>query len=497
MPQNKKFNNLNDEILIRKKKLDNIRKKGIPFPNNFRKKNISNELHIKYCDKSIEELKKLYINVSIAGRIVAKRVIGKASFAVLQDSGGRIQIYVSYNSLKKDLYEKEFKTFDLSDILGVNGILFKTKTGELTVHCYEIYLLTKALRPLPNKFHGLTNQETRYRQRYLDLISNDSSRNTFIIRSKIFTEIRKFMSKQNFIEVETPLMQTIPGGATARPFVTHHNALNIDLYLRIAPELYLKRLIIGGFERIFEINRSFRNENLSTHHNPEFTMMELYIAYSDYHELMELIEDLFNILSQTILGSSIVCYGKQKFDFSKPFDKMTMKEAICKYYPEIKINDLDCINKISVIAKSIDIKIDNNCGLGYIQCEIFEKIVEKKLIQPVFITEYPTEVSPLARHKDDNPFVTERFEFFINGHEIANGFSELNDSEEQAKRFAVQSIKKGNDEITFSDKDYITALEYGLPPTAGLGIGIDRLIMLLTNNHTIRDVILFPILRSQ
>ncbi|CAL1329443.1 lysine--tRNA ligase [Candidatus Providencia siddallii] len=496
MSQEQDFNNSNNEFINRKKKLYDFHKKNIPFPNDFRRENTSDELHNKYDNKSIEKLKKLNIKVSIAGRMTTRRIMGKASFATLKDIGGYIQIYVSQNNLLKNLYYKQFKIFDLSDILGVKGILFKTKTNELTIRCHEIYLLTKALRPLPNKFHGLINQEMKYRQRYLDLISNDDSRNTFIIRSKILLELRYFMAKNNFIEVETPLMHMIPGGASARPFITHHNALNTDMYLRVAPELYLKRLVIGGFERIFEINRSFRNENLSTSHNPEFTMMELYIAYANYHDLIKLIEKLLRTLIENILKKTIIQYGKQELDFSKPFNKLTMKEAICKYNQKIKITDLNCKNKIISIAKSFEIKIDKNWGLGRIQFELFEKLVEKHLIQPTFITEYPTEISPLARCCNDNPFITERFELFIGGREIANGFSELNDSEEQSKRFIMQINKKEKNEQIFYDKDYITALEYGLPPTAGLGIGIDRVVMLLTNKHTIRDVIFFPILRN-
>ena len=353
------------------------------------------------------------------------------------------------------------------------------------------------MRPLPDKFHGLSDQETRYRQRYLDLIANDESRNTFIARSKILAEVRNFMVARSFMEVETPMMQVIPGGATARPFVTHHNALDIDMYLRIAPELYLKRLVVGGFERVFEINRNFRNEGLSPRHNPEFTMMELYMAYADYRDLIILTEDLFRTLAQKVLGQTVVQYGEQEFDFGQPFTKLTMKEAICKYRPETNVADLDDMGKAVAIAQSIGIKIEKSWGLGRIQCEIFEEVAESHLIQPTFITEYPAEVSPLARRNDDNPFITDRFEFFIGGREIGNGFSELNDAEDQAERFAEQVRQKdeGDDEAMFYDEDYITALEHGLPPTAGLGIGIDRMVMLFTNSHTIRDVILFPALR--
>ncbi len=357
--------------------------------------------------------------------------------------------------------------------------------------------MTKALRPLPDKFHGLADQETRYRQRYLDLIANDESRHTFKVRSQVMSGIRSFMVEKGFMEVETPMMQVIPGGASARPFVTHHNALDIDMYLRIAPELYLKRLVVGGFERVFEINRNFRNEGVSPRHNPEFTMMELYMAYADYKDLIVLTEELFRTLTETILGSSVVQYGEQTFDFGKPFAKLTMKEAICKYRPETNVADLDDMDKAVAIAESLGIKVEKSWGLGRIQCEIFEETAESHLIQPTFITEYPAEVSPLARRNDDNPFITDRFEFFIGGREIGNGFSELNDAEDQAQRFADQVSAKeaGDDEAMFYDEDYITALEHGLPPTAGLGIGIDRMVMLFTNSHTIRDVILFPAMR--
>lgn len=488
---------LNNELKARKEKLVALREQGIPFPNDFRRENVSDKLHAEFGEKSAEELEDLNIEVTIAGRMMTRRIMGKASFATLQDVGGRIQIYVSRDDLPEGIYNEQFKKWDLGDILGAKGRLFKTKTGELTVHCHEVRLLTKALRPLPDKFHGLSDQETRYRQRYLDLIANDESRNTFIVRSKILAEVRNFMVEHGFMEVETPMMQVIPGGASARPFVTHHNALDIDMYLRIAPELYLKRLVVGGFERVFEINRNFRNEGLSPRHNPEFTMMELYMAYADYRDLIVLTEDLFRILTQKVLGNTVVKYGEQEFDFGKPFTKMTMKEAICKYRPETNVADLDDMDKAVAIAQSIGIKIEKSWGLGRVQCEIFEEVAESHLIQPTFITEYPAEVSPLARRNDDNPFITDRFEFFIGGREIGNGFSELNDAEDQAERFAEQVRQKdeGDDEAMFYDEDYVTALEHGLPPTAGLGIGIDRMVMLFTNSHTIRDVILFPALR--
>ena len=488
---------LNNELKARREKLVALREKGIPFPNDFRRDVTSNDIYAEYADKTAEELEELNIEVAIAGRMMTRRIMGKASFATIQDMGGRIQLYVSRDDLPEGIYNEQFKKWDLGDILGAKGRLFRTKTGELTVHCHDVRLLTKALRPLPDKFHGLADQETRYRQRYLDLIANDESRHTFQVRSKILASMRNFMVNKSFMEVETPMMQVIPGGATARPFTTHHNALDIDMYLRIAPELYLKRLVVGGFERVFEINRNFRNEGLSPRHNPEFTMMELYMAYADYRDLINLTEDLFRTLAQEVLGNTVVNYGDEEFDFGKPFIKMTMKEAICKYRPETNIADLDDMDKSLVIAGSLGIKVEKSWGLGRIQCEIFEEVAESHLIQPTFIIEYPAEVSPLARRNDDNPFITDRFEFFIGGREIGNGFSELNDAEDQAERFAEQVRQKdeGDDEAMFYDEDYITALEHGLPPTAGLGIGIDRTVMLFTNSHTIRDVILFPAMR--
>ncbi|ATM87222.1 lysine--tRNA ligase [Yersinia massiliensis] len=488
---------LNSELQARREKLAALREKGIAFPNDFRREHLSDQLHAEYGSKENEELEALNIEVTVAGRMMTRRIMGKASFVTLQDVGGRIQLYVSRDDLPEGVYNEEFKKWDLGDILGARGKLFKTKTGELSIHCSELRLLTKALRPLPDKFHGLADQETRYRQRYLDLIANDESRHTFKVRSQVMSGIRSFMVEKGFMEVETPMMQVIPGGASARPFVTHHNALDIDMYLRIAPELYLKRLVVGGFERVFEINRNFRNEGVSPRHNPEFTMMELYMAYADYKDLIVLTEELFRTLTETILGSSVVQYGEQTFDFGKPFAKLTMKEAICKYRPETNVADLDDMDKAVAIAESLGVKVEKSWGLGRVQCEIFEETAESHLIQPTFITEYPAEVSPLARRNDDNPFITDRFEFFIGGREIGNGFSELNDAEDQAQRFADQVSAKeaGDDEAMFFDEDYVTALEHGLPPTAGLGIGIDRMVMLFTNSHTIRDVILFPAMR--
>jgi len=488
----------NDELQVRKEKLAILRKdNGNAFPNDFRRNSLSDKLHYTYDSKENRELAALENEVTVAGRMISRRLMGKASFITLQDMCGRIQLYITHDRFPENFYDREFKKWDLGDILGARGKLFKTKIGELSVHCTELRLLTKALRPLPDKFHGLVDQEACYRKRYLDLIANPKSRHIFKTRSKIIATIRQFMVEKDFMEVETPMMQVIPGGAAARPFKTHHNALNIDMYLRVAPELYLKRLVVGGFERIFEINRNFRNEGISPYHNPEFTMMELYMAYADYQDLMALTEELFRILTKTVLGNNIVTYGNNIFDFSKPFIKLTMKEAICQYCKNTNITNLEDIDKAKKIAGSLGIKIEKNWELGRIQCKIFEVTTESHLIQPTFITEYPAEVSPLARRNNKNPFFTDRFEFFIGGLEIGNGFSELNDAQVQADHFnaQVQAKKNYDNETIFYDADYVTALEHGLPPTAGLGIGIDRIIMLLTNSHTIRDVILFPTMR--
>ncbi|MWN32362.1 lysine--tRNA ligase [Gilliamella sp. Pra-s65] len=495
--QQNQIEELNNELKVRREKLAQLREQGIAFPNDFRRDAISNDLHQQYGDKTNEELIEQKITVTVAGRMMMRRIMGKASFVSLQDVAGQIQLYVTRDDLPEGFYNEQFKKWDLGDIVGAKGYLFKTKTGELSIHCEEIRLLTKALRPLPDKFHGLADQEMRYRQRYLDLITNQESRETFKARSKVVSEIRNFMIENHFMEVETPMMQVIPGGASAKPFITHHNALDLDMYMRIAPELYLKRLVVGGFERVFEINRNFRNEGVSPRHNPEFTMMEMYMAYADYKDLIVLTEALFRRLAIAVTGDAVVQYGDHTFDFGKPFVKMTMREAICHYRPETNNADLDDFDKACAIAQSIGIKIEKGWGLGRVVTEIFEEVAESNLIQPTFITEYPAEVSPLARRNDENPFVTDRFEFFIGGREIGNGFSELNDAEDQAQRFADQVSQKdaGDDEAMFYDEDYITALEHGLPPTAGLGIGIDRTVMLFTNSHTIRDVILFPTMR--
>lgn len=486
----------NEQISLRKQKLSEQRKKGNAFPNDFKRVHLAQDLHTQYQNLSAEQLQEKAIAVKIAGRMMTRRIMGKASFAHLQDMSGKIQIYIRQGDLPEEQYEA-FKDFDLGDIVGVEGDVFKTKTGELSIKAHRIQLLTKSLRPLPDKFHGLTDLEARYRQRYLDILANEDSRKIFIARSKTIEAIRNFLSSRGFLEVETPMMQIIPGGAAARPFVTYHNALDLELYLRIAPELYLKRLVVGGFEKVFEINRNFRNEGISTRHNPEFTMLEFYQAYADYHDLMDLTEELMKTLAEQVVGDSLVKYQGQIFDFSKPFRRMTLKESLLHYNPGMTDDDLSSVSKAREFAKRLDISIPEEYGLGKIQFEIFEKTVEKNLFEPTFITAFPLEVSPLARQNNDDPFIADRFEFFVAGRELANGFSELNDAEDQALRFQQQASARamGDIEAMYYDEDYITALEYGLPPTAGEGIGIDRLIMLLTDSPSIRDVILFPLLR--
>ncbi|WP_284443103.1 lysine--tRNA ligase [Buchnera aphidicola] len=493
------YNNVcNNEITRRQRKLIDMKKKGFSFPNNFIRNTTSKKIHQKYQIKDSNVLKGLKIKVSISGRMIQRRVMGKASFFTLQDMEGKIQIYINEEKISSEFYNAHFKKWDIGDILGVIGTLFKTKTGELSVYCQHIEILNKSLKPFPDKFHGLSNQEIRYRQRYLDLISNNKLYDLFKKRSNIIMAIRNFMIENNFLEVETPMLQSIPGGANARPFVTYHNEINSKMYLRIAPELYLKKLIIGGFERIFELNRNFRNEGVSARHNPEFTMMEAYIAYSNYEDMMTLIENLFKSITKSIFKNNEIIFHKNNFDFSKPFHRLTMENSILQFNPTITLSDLHDFKIIKEVAKSMNIKVEKKWGKGQIENEIFEKTVEKKLIQPTFITQYPVEVSPLARRNDINPDTTDRFELFIGGYEIGNGFSELNDVEDQKTRFLNQ-IKQANKEDNkniFYDQDYIEALQYGLPPTSGLGIGIDRLIMILTNQISIRDVILFPTLRS-
>jgi lysyl-tRNA synthetase, class II len=485
-----------DVYVVRQNKLTTLRKNGFDFPNHFRREHLAQDLNAAYAHCSKEELAEKKTLVSVAGRIVLRRIMGKASFFHLQDLSGRIQVYVKENDFPEQ-YE-DFKQWDLGDIVGINGELFITNTGELTIHAHTLNLLTKSLRPLPDKFHGLADQEMRYRKRYVDLIANMESRQTFIIRSKIVKALRQFMDQQQFLEVETPMMHPIPGGAVARPFITHHNTLDMQLYLRIAPELYLKRLVVGGFERVYEINRNFRNEGISTRHNPEFTMIEFYQAYADYLDLMNFTENLLQFICDTVVGKREIAYQDHILNFNQPFARMSILEAILYYHPEITLEQLSAINSCRKILERLKFSYKDTDGLGKLQMIIFEETVEHQLIQPTFITGYPTEVSPLARRSKLDPTITDRFEFFIAGREIANGFSELNDAQDQAERFAkqVEEHDAGDLEAMHFDHDYIEALEYGLPPTAGEGIGIDRLVMLFTNAASIRDVILFPQLRQ-
>ncbi len=488
----------NKLIALRRQKLAELRQRGNAYPTDFRRDALAADLHAAYDDKDSVALDTEHRRVRIAGRMLAKRIMGKASFVRLRDMSGDIQLFVQKNALPDGLYE-DFKSWDLGDILGAEGTMFKTKTGELSVKVDTLRLLTKSLRPLPEKFHGLADQETRYRQRYVDLIMNESTRATFKLRSAMVAYIRDFFNRRDFLEVETPMMQPIPGGATARPFITHHNALDMQLYLRIAPELYLKRLVVGGFEKVYEINRNFRNEGLSTRHNPEFTMLEFYQAYADYSDLMDLTEELLRGMAQALLDNMIVEYQGETFDFGQPFQRLTVREAVLRFNPAIAAAELDDLESARRIATGLGVDVRPEHGLGRVQLAIFEQTVEHQLRDPTFITAYPTEVSPLARRNDADPTVTDRFELFVGGREIANGFTELNDPEDQAERFRKQAEAKatGDHEAMHYDADYIRALEYGLPPTAGEGIGIDRLVMLFADAPSIRDVLLFPHLRPE
>ena len=488
----------NQIIEERMAKLKALRGEGNAFPNDFRRTHLAADLHRDYGAKSNQDLEPAAIKVAVAGRMMLKRVMGKASFATLQDMSGRVQLYVN-NDATGETAHAAFKHWDLGDILGAEGALFKTKTGELTIKVSSVRLLSKSLRPLPEKFHGLADQEQKYRQRYLDLITNPESQRVFKARSGIIQAMREFFVARGYLEVETPMMQPIPGGAAARPFVTHHNALDMELYLRIAPELYLKRLVVGGMEKVFEINRNFRNEGMSTRHNPEFTMLEFYEAYQDYHYLMDLTEELLRELAQKVNGGTTLTYQGEIIDLGKPFDRLTMAEAVAKYNPRYSLLDLAKIDTLRLALENFKVEVFPTDGLGLLQLKLFEQTTEDKLIQPTFIVAHPTDVSPLARSNDKNPAVTDRFELFITGRELANGFSELNDPEDQAARFQQQAQAKeaGDEEAMYYDADYVRALEYGLPPTAGEGIGIDRLVMLLTDSPSIRDVILFPQMRPE
>ena len=484
----------NKLIAERRGKLAEIRQQRNAFPNDFRRTAVAGDLQREYGERSKEDLEQAGQEFAVAGRLIRNR----GAFLLIQDDAGQIQLYVDRKGLDENTLA-QIKAWDLGDIVAARGPLHKSGKGDLYINMAEARLLTKALRPLPDKYHGLADQELRYRQRYVDLIVNPESREVFRTRSRVIEFIRQYMSELAFMEVETPMMQVIPGGAAAKPFVTHHNALDQDMYLRIAPELYLKRLVVGGFERVFEINRSFRNEGLSTRHNPEFTMLEFYWAYADYEDAMNLTEDMLRKLTETVLGDTTVQYQQATYDFSQPFQRITVFDSILHYNPDISAEQLADEESAREIAGELGIPLKDSWGLGKVQIEIFEKTVEHLLDQPTFITAYPTEVSPLARRNDDDPFVTDRFEFFVGGRELANGFSELNDAEDQAERFLAQVAEKdaGDEEAMHYDHDYIRALEYGLPPTAGEGIGIDRLVMLFTDSSSIRDVLLFPHMRPE
>ncbi|CAM3583011.1 lysine--tRNA ligase [Parendozoicomonas haliclonae] len=494
----------NKLIALRREKLGAIRETRNAFPNTFRRDSYAGKLQEENKDLSKEELAELNKHASVAGRVVLNR----GAFMVLQDMTGRIQAYVDRKGLPADILA-EIKTLDLGDIIGISGSLQRSGKGDLYVNIEQFELLTKSLRPLPEKHKGLADIEQRYRQRYVDLITNEKSRETFRIRTKLVDGIRRYLSDRDFMEVETPMLQVIPGGASARPFITHHNSLDLQMYMRIAPELYLKRLVVGGFERVFEINRNFRNEGLSVRHNPEFTMLEFYQSYADYKDLMDLTEDMLRTLAQDILGTTTVINTVRnsegevtetiEYDFGQPFIRMTMVESILHYKPELTREQVTEFEAAKLVAKDLGIEVKPTWGLGKVQTEIFEEVAEHRLIQPTFITEYPAEVSPLARRSDTDPHVTDRFEFFVGGRELANGFSELNDPEDQHERFMQQVREKdsGDDEAMHYDADYVRALEYGLPPTAGEGIGIDRLAMLFTDSPSIRDVILFPHMRPE
>jgi lysyl-tRNA synthetase class 2 len=485
-------------IAERRRKLDALREVGHAYPNDFRRNATAAELHQTFHEHDDETLREENIEVAVVGRMMVKRVMGKASFIKLQDRSEQIQVRLERDRLPEGDYQG-FKKWDVGDIVSAKGSLFRTKTGELTVMADEVRLITKSLRPLPEKFHGLADQETRYRQRYVDLIVNKDSAKVFRTRSAVVSYIRAFLDAQDYLEVETPMMQTTPGGAIARPFTTHHNALDMLLYLRIAPELNLKRLVVGGFERVYEINRNFRNEGVSTQHNPEFTMLELYRAYADYEDLIDMVEALLHGMADSVLGSSIVKYQGEEFDFGGTFARMTVEEVIKKFNPDIDGTKLRDRDYLVGVCEKLGIPVKDSYGPGKLQIEIFEKTGEDNLRQPTFITQYPTEVSPLSRCNDDDPFLADRFEFFIAGREIANGFSELNDPEDQAERFRAQVANRdaGDDEAMGFDHDYIRALEYGMPPAAGIGVGIDRLVMLLTDSPSIRDVLLFPHMRPE
>ncbi len=485
-------------IAERRAKLAALRERGAAYPNDFRRDALAGQLQQAFGERTGEWLEANPTRVTVGGRMLLKRVMGKASFVNIADRTGQIQLFLQKDALGEPLYEA-FKSWDVGDIVGATGVLFRTRTQELSVRVERLRLVVKSLRPLPDKWHGLADLETRYRQRYVDLIVNETSRNVFRTRARIVRYLRDFLDALDFVEVETPMMQPIPGGASARPFVTHHNALDMQMYLRIAPELYLKRLVVGGFERVYEINRNFRNEGLSTQHNPEFTMLELYLAYADYRDLMDWIEKAIRGLAQAVHGSEQLTYQGRRYDLAKPFRRVTVEEAILEHNPELARAELREVGYLRRACERLGIPVQPHDGPGKLQIEIFEKTVEHTLFDPTFVCAHPAEVSPLSRANDQDPFLTDRFELFIAGRELANGFSELNDPQDQAARFRAQVARKdrGDEEAMFYDADYVRALEYGMPPAAGLGVGIDRLVMFFTDSPSIRDVILFPHLRPE
>jgi lysyl-tRNA synthetase class 2 len=481
----------------RRAKLARLRERGNPFPNDFRRNALAGDLAAAYGARSSEALDAAAVAVRVAGRLRVKRVMGKASFIKLEDSSGEIQVFLQREALG-EAYD-EFKTWDVGDVVGAEGLLFRTKTGELSVRARSIRLLTKSLRPLPDKWHGIADTELRYRRRYVDLIMNESSRRVFETRSRIVRYLRAFLDARGFLEVETPMLQTIPGGAAARPFATHHNALDMDMYLRIAPELYLKRLTVGGFERVYEINRNFRNEGLSTQHNPEFTMLELYQAYADYTDVMQIVEDMFQGIADLVIGTRRVLYQGREYDLTRSFTRLTIEQILLANNPDLDPASLRDVAYLRGVCERKNIAFKSGDGAGKLQIELFEKTGEHTLVQPTFAYAYPAEVSPLSRRNDADPFITDRFEFFMGGREYANGFSELNDAEDQAQRFKDQAERKtaGDEEAMYYDADYVRALEYGMPPAGGLGVGIDRLVMFFTDSASIRDVLLFPHMRPE
>lgn len=489
----------NEQIAQRRAKLVALREQGFDFPNGFRRDSLAADILSAHGNKDSAELEAEQVTVKVAGRLMSRRIMGKASFAHLQDASGRIQLFLQRDHLPEGVYNETFKKLDIGDVIGVSGELFVTRTGELTVRVDEIALLVKSLRPLPEKFHGLTNVEMRYRQRYVDLMVNEGSRETFARRAATITKLRQFLDNRGYLEVETPIMHPIPGGANAKPFVTHHNALGVDLYLRVAQELYIKRLLVGGFEKVYEMNRNFRNEGLSTQHNPEFTMLEYNEAFVDYNDYMDLTEEMIREVSVGVAGSEKVEYQGNTLNFGQPFSRMTITEAVLKHNPDLSVSDCDDLETLTQKLKNLGVEPDSERTTGEALLTVFEETVEPHLLSPTFITGYPVEVSPLSRRSPENASLTDRFELFIAGRELANGFSELNDPEDQASRFREQAAAKaaGDEEAMHYDADYINALEYGLPPNAGGGLGIDRLVMILTNSASIRDVLLFPHMRPE